>query len=198
MVDLIVKDNFFADPSALRADVLSRGFQTVTNPSDGVAYTGIQVRDPKEWEPALSELLGFPVKVNTSIARINFEGELPNQSIHADHGMGEFAAVGYLTPPQCPATATAFWTDRETGWEEMPTVTEVEARGTTEERVVARLRAQADDASKWAANAVVFARFGRLVVYPTKRFHSRYPFEAFGKTPETARLILAIFFDRAS
>lgn len=197
MLDLIVKDGFIPDVELLRADVLSRGFAPVTNPLDGVIYSGIQIRDNSEFEPALSELLGFPVRVNTSIARINYEGEPLDNGVHADHDLSSHAAVIYLTPEKCPTTATAFWTDKLTGLVEMPRREELVGLGLSEAELVARLQGQLNDLSKWEANAVVFARRGTAVVYRSQRFHSRFPFLAFGKTPETARLVIAVFFSKA-
>lgn len=197
MFDLLVKDDFFADVTALRADVISKGFSTIHNPADGVDYKGIQLRDKAEFADSISDLVGFPVKVNTAAMRINFKGEDPGSAIHADHSMGEFAGVGYLTPKNAPVTGTAFWTDKIYGLEEMPQRGELARLGVTESQLVTHLRAKANDASWWTNSGFIAARPGRFITYPTKRFHSRYPFAAFGETPETARIVLAIFYDRA-
>lgn len=196
MFDLLVKDNFFSDADALRADVLARGFSKVRNPADGLDYTGIQVRDPKEFQNDISELMGFEVHVGVNVARINFAGEIPENSIHADNAHAEFASVGYLCPSGMN-TGTAFWSDKLTGWEEMPTKSYLAENDLDEATVVARLRSQTNDASKWVNSGFIAARPGRFIVYPTKRFHSRYPFSAFGTTPETARIVLVSFFSRA-
>lgn len=196
MFDLLVKDDFFGDVDALRADVLDKGFSTLHNPADGLDYPGIQLRATDEFQDRISELVGFPVKVNTAAMRITYKDELADNAVHADNAMGEFAGVGYLTPKRAPVTGTAFWTDTITGWEEMPTKSVVEALGLPESAVIERLRRQANFASHWTNSGFIAARPGRFITYPTKRFHSRYPFASFGTTPETARLILAIFYDR--
>jgi hypothetical protein len=188
---LIVKDNFFPDVEALRSDVISKGFRTIHNPADGLDYPGIQLRESAEFQESIAALVGFPIKVNTAVMRITYKGELADNSVHSDNNMGEFAGVGYLTPKNAPVTGTAFWTDKETGWEELPETARADVG------IVARLRSQANDQSKWINSGFIAARPGRFITYPTKRFHSRYPFASFGETPETGRIILAIFYDRA-
>lgn len=37
-------------------------------------------------------------------------------------------------------------------------------------------------------------QLGRLVIYESALFHSRWPFEAFGTDPESGRLIAVAFF----
>lgn len=189
MFDLIVKDAFVTDISALRADVLAKGFQTVTNPADGLEYSGVQVRDPQELQAGLAELVGFPVKVATHVARIHLKGDAGRDPIHWDSCMSEYGSVLYLPPPGAPFTGTAFFTDKLTGWSEVPDgVSDLD---------VQRLGSQSRDINKWSSNGFVGAIPGRLVAYPCKKFHSRFPFEGFGETPETARLVIVSFFNRA-
>jgi hypothetical protein len=197
MLDLIVKDRFVSDADALRNDVLSKGFETVVNPGDGLEYTGVQVRNPLEFQDALAKLVGFPVRVRVNAARLHYKGEGGRNAIHADHSMGEFAAVIYLNPDGAPVTGTAFWSDKLTGWEEMPTTVYLAENGLEESAVVARIAGQAGDPSKWVNSGFIASRPGRIIVYPTKRFHSRYPFLAFGDSPATARLVITLFFDLA-
>lgn len=193
--DLLVKDNFIPDADALRADVLAKSFETVKDPA-GLEYTGIQFRDPKEFEKEIGELVQFPVKVRHSVARINYKGELPENAIHPDLYMGEFAGILYLTPPDS-RTGTAFWLNKAFGHSEVATTKWLEEHGIEEEKYVNTLRHQANCAADWHLGGFIAAKLGRFITYPTKRFHSRYPFAGFGDKPENARLIIAIFYDRA-
>lgn len=194
--DLLVKDDFFPDALALREDVLSKPFGTVKDAA-GIEYSGIQVRDPEEFQESIAGLVGFPVKVNISVARLNFKGEFPANSIHPDQYCGEFAGVGYLTLPGMPFTSTAFWSDKTYGLSNQATPEWLSERGLDEAEYVAKLQREANDAKYWNPDGFVAAKLGRFVTYPTRKLHSRYPFEAFGDSPETGRLIIACFFDRA-
>lgn len=197
MFDLIVNDDFFPEVEALRSDVLAKGFQNVVNPDDGLVYTGIQLREPDEFQGRLRRLVGFPVTVRHSIARLNLKGELPHSDVHADNNMGEFAAVLYLTKNKGPATGTAFWRHKGLGICETPDQLWLAEQGISEADYLAKIAVEQNDIKFWEANAVVFAQPGRIVTYPTKRFHSRYPFEGFGTSPDTGRLVIALFYDRS-
>jgi len=51
------------------------------------------------------------------------------------------------------------------------------------------------DLTFWEQYHLVPMKFNRFATYPTCLFHSRWPFEAFGKGPEDGRLIWVCFYD---
>ena len=51
-----------------------------------------------------------------------------------------------------------------------------------------------NDESKWKQDTFVAMKFNRALIYRSELFHSRYPFEAFGDSPENGRLIVVAFF----
>lgn len=114
--------------------------------------------------------------------RLNFGGELPNAAIHSDLGWGTHAAVVYLCEGE---GGTAFWRHKATG------ATRIQQG---DHALLAQVSPDWDDASKWEQVALAPLKFNRAVFYEGERFHSRWPFAAFGDSPETGRLIAVAFF----
>lgn len=191
--NIVVHDDFLNAPEFERLKLLKGSFYDVEGP-DGEIYRRVQVLKRDDLNVRLSAAVGRPVNQQYSIARLNYVGENPNNAIHADSAYSDFAAVLYLnTPEQCRG-GTAFWRHKKTGWEWMPTEKEVRAKGKSPTRVLAQITEDWNNESAWEQVALAEMKFNRVAIYPTKRFHSRYPFEAFGSTPEDGRLIWASFF----
>lgn len=114
--------------------------------------------------------------------RLNYAGEMPNQSIHSDLGWGTHAAVVYL----CEGYGgTAFWKHRATGATRIDVgdVELMEALGDSWERP-----------EDWQMIDLCPLVPNRAVFYEGALFHSRWPFEAFGDNPSNGRLIAVAFF----
>jgi hypothetical protein len=119
--------------------------------------------------------------------RLNYADELPNNEIHADLGWGTYAAVLYLNAPSSVGvvSGTAFWTHKATGADRI--------RG-GEVKLYNDVKDDWNDESKWDQTKFVSAKYNSCIVYRSELFHSRWPFEAFGSTPEDGRLIVVVFF----
>jgi hypothetical protein len=89
-----------------------------------------------------------------------------------------------------PGSGTAFWEHIETGWDQQPTLDQLQAKGLTLEE----FRADWNRANAWRKKSLAGAAYNRLVTYPTVKFHSRWPWTGFGHD-RNARLIHASFFD---
>jgi hypothetical protein len=153
----------------------------------------VHIRDTAEFSDLIAAALGKPVQQSYSLVRLNFAGEPPNAAIHADSGYDEIAAVLYMAKPEDCAGGTAFWKHKKTGFDHWPTEQEIRKLGKSPSRTYATIEADWDNADAWEQLHVSKMEFGKAIFYPTKFFHSRWPFEAFGNGPEDGRLIWVSF-----
>lgn len=186
-------DDFLPDPNAYRAEAVRQKFYDIRGP-DGEVYKNIVVRPTNEFDALLSEKLKRPVTAGYSLLRVNFDGEMPNNSVHSDNGYDRFAAVLYLnTPEQCRG-GTAFWRHKEFGWTNWPTEQQVRQTCQKPAKVYAKLAASYNNPDAWEMVHLAEMKFNRIILYPTTVFHSRWPWAAWGKTVDDARLIWVSFF----
>ena len=191
---LIIRDNFLSDPEKVRAEALAVGFEDRTGP-DGALYKHVQVRPLDEFNTALEKVLGVPVTQTLTMVRANFAGEFPHNPVHSDQICSNFACVLYLNlPAQCQG-GTAFWKHKGTGWDSLPSEKKLRSLGKSPKREYAKVEKDWSSQDAWEQTEVVEMRFNRLIAYPSRRFHSRWPWTAFGTTPDDVRLIWVSFFD---
>lgn len=186
-------DDFLPDPYAYRSEATGRTFYDVKGP-DGELYKNIDVRPSHEMNALLSKRLEKNVKCGYSMVRRNFAGEMPNNSIHSDNGYDAFAGVLYLNLPDQCRGGTAFWRHRKYGFEEFPELGVVKKSGKSPNRVYTQLHKDYNDASAWEQTHLAEMKFNRMVVYPTKNFHSRWPWAAWGTHSHDCRMIWVGFF----
>ncbi len=183
--DLLVANDFLPDPDLVRERGVRSQFGDYAAP-DGQVYKRVAIGEIPEVTRALGALMGRPIKLLGMAYRLNYEGEIPNHEIHADLGWGTYAAVVYLSsPPEGTESGTAFWQHR-TGYERVKPGD-----------VAAVLAVQADwnDETQWEQTAFVRSEYNSAIVYRSEMFHSRWPFSAYGSTPEDGRLAVVVFFD---
>lgn len=182
--DLVVVDNFLERPGEIRGIGVNADYADLQM-QDGVTYKRVSPQELPAVREKLEELMKRPINLLGMGFRLNYAGELPNNEIHADVGWGIYAAVLYLSePPADVESGTAFWR-HESGAERI-------RQGETD--VYAAVKDDWNDASKWEQEKFVSAKFNSCIVYRSELFHSRWPFEAFGSTPEDGRLIVVAFF----
>ncbi len=184
---LTVADNFLPSPEKFREFVLQQKFIDY-KAHDGELYKRVSPQKYNFLNSRIEELVGFKIKVLMSGARLNFKDELPNRAIHADVGFGEFASVFYLSRPEDCKGGTAFWQHKTLGIDAAPEPITAE--------FVKQISPEWERPDNWDLAGFVAMKFNRFITYPTRFFHSRYPFEAFGETPKDGRLIFVVFYDR--
>jgi hypothetical protein len=199
-----VIDNFFPDAAQVRAFALKHDF-SVANEMDGHKYPGTAMFKHPQFQPYLAGLMsaaiGHQVEINVSAFVLAKDGEFTEQWIHADSNCARFAAVIYLFDDH-HEHGTAFWRHKEADEIEMaqPFYDALKVDVSDEaqvEALVAKLKADGEDESKWQMAGFSEARMNRMIYFNSKLFHSRYPRHAFGDSPETGRLITVVFFDIA-
>jgi hypothetical protein len=186
-------DDFLPDALSYRASLLAQPFYDIRH-SDGETYKHISVRPPEEIAPHLAARLGKKVSIDLALGRLNYAGEQPNNAVHTDDAFSAFAYILYLNLPEQCRGGTAFWKHKKYGWTEFPTDQEILATGKSKQRICNMLRADMNNLAAWEQIHVEEMAFNRMICFPCKQWHSRWPFEAFGTEKNEARLINVGFF----
>lgn len=175
-----VFDRFLPDPAAVREHALACKFGDLAA-HDGEVYRRVCMTEVPGLREAIEAQMG-PVQMHAMGYRLNYAGESPNAAVHSDLGWGTHALVLFLTDGE---SGTAFWRHRTTGTERIDP---------GQETLLAQVRPDWNEPNAWQMIDFVAMQFGRALIYEGAFFHSRYPFEAFGSSPEDGRLIAVAFF----
>jgi hypothetical protein len=186
--DLLIVDDFLTEEDL--AIVTERGrsaeFVDYKAEEDGVIYKRVSPQHIQPVVDALTESMGRAPRIYRMGYRLNYEGELPNNEIHSDSGWGTHALVLYLSDvPNGMASGTGFWRHRISGADRIK-AGEIE--------LYEQVKNDWNNVAAWDLKSVVPSRINRATIYKTELFHSRWPFEAYGTTPEDGRLIVVAFF----
>lgn len=165
---------------ALRAEALCAPFVDWPGP-DGEVYKRVCLTDVQGLREAIEAAMG-PVEMLGMGYRLNYGGETPSAAIHSDMGWGTHAAVLYLSEGE---GGTAFWRHKASGAHRIDP-------GDVD--LFDQVRGDWDDAGRWDQVALVEIKLGRMVIYESALFHSRWPFAAFGTDNESGRLVAIAFF----
>ncbi len=179
---MIIEIDNFADAKVFRELAFSADFYDFDAP-DGETYKRVQIVELPEITKKLEQILGS-IQMLGSGFRLNYNGELPNQAIHSDLGWGSHALVLYLSDGP---GGTAFWQHKKTGAKSIK-VGQVD--------LLELIEGDWDSPDKWEQVYLCEGKPGKAVIYPSELFHSRWPFEAYGDSPENGRLIAVAFFNR--
>lgn len=177
-------DDFIADIEKVRWQGVNANFQDRVL-RDGAKYKRVAEAIVPSVLDALSVTMGRPITLDTMGFRLNYAGELPNQSIHTDTGWGTHAMTLCLDPHAPAGNGTAFWTHTATGLDRLRP-NDYDA-----------MFAVADDANHpdaFERTGFEEAKYNRATIYRSELLHSRYPFTAYGSTPADGRLTLVAFF----
>lgn len=190
---LIQVDDFAPDIEEVRKAVIAGGFATEVGP-DGIEYTGISKHEVPHWYELISQAIGKPIIPRLSCFRLNLAGELPHSWLHSDEICAEYASVLYLNQPHQCKGGTAFWRHSALNMDSMPPSEDVIRMGLNPHWFAAMMSREWKDLMFWEQAGFVAMKSNRFITYPTRMFHSRYPFEGFGSGPEDGRLIWACFY----
>lgn len=191
---LLQFDDFAPDAFAVRQAVLAGGFTTEKGP-DGFDYTGISRYEVPHWGEALAQAMGHKIEVKMAFFRLNVAGELPHSWVHSDGICASHGGVLYLNLQHQCRGGTAFWKHGPLQLDALPPVDELEGRGMSAEWFYKMVNREWHDLTYWEQVGFVGMKWNRFITYPTSMFHSRYPFEGFGETPEESRLVWTVFYD---
>jgi hypothetical protein len=200
--NLLVVDDFFDDPDAVRRLALSGTFVDSTEGG----YTGSWNSSAGfEIAPSLRKLaraLGADVVHDPklpfsfrSLTRKQYEKK--RTLVHHDRAV--WVAFVCLTPPSLPQVFTAFYRHRATGLyglHDARKIRQLVAAGKLDlGRLGARLAADSARLSRWVEVARVGYAWNRLIIMRARQFHAAG--RGFGTCPENAKLTLLIPFEIA-
>lgn len=177
---MLIVDDAIPDPLAARELALSAQYIDY-QASDGEIYKRVSFAEVPGFREAIEAKLG-PVNMLMMGYRLNYSGERPNAAIHSDLGFGTHAAVLYLSEGE---GGTAFWRHKATG-ESRIEPGDLELLG--------KIEGHWDDESRWVQIGLCEMKLGRMVIYESAQFHSRWPFGAFGEDARSGRLVAVSFF----
>lgn len=202
-VSMIVVDDFYKDPHAVREAALSLDYP---EPKKAPNYPGRNSRQKllvQELDRIVSSIVNEPLAGSPRDAhghcRISLHADDSNRRyyVHIDPTV-YWSGILYLTLPEHCQGGTEFYRHKETGTDRAPLYPEelkaAGARNYAEagDRIIQR---DSNDLSKWEHLMTVPMRFNRLVLLRPWLWHTAGP--SFGDRPENGRLIQLFFFQRA-
>lgn len=190
---LFIKDDFLPHAHYLRSEALRLPFYDIRFPG-GDLYRRIHIRDTDENKELLEAEIGGPIEQTYSFLRLNYRGELPKDVVHHDSELGGFVGLVYLTLDEHAKGGTALWRHRATKQSRYPSEFEIRKQGKSPKREYAKFDGDWQKSESWELAEMAEMKFNRLVVFPAECFHSRWPHDAFGSSPENGRLIWISFF----
>ncbi len=145
-------------------------------------YGGISRDEALDAVPVFA-LHGLHIIPKRQFFRIYEQGAAQNTFIHADTGLGDYAAVLALGEPGRDNGQLAFWRHRRTGRK---------APDPGDEAGMKEIEADGLEEAPWEQTGLVDMPPNRCVIFPASLFHSRYPRDWAEPWP---RRIETFFFD---
>lgn len=195
--NLIVVDNFYANPDAVRNFALNTEYEELGG-RNWPGRDSLYEHGKEELTPLVSEIVGQKLITKPcnkcSYFRMTKEREYGTQDIHFDPNPGlVWAGVIYLTPTLHPTGGTKFWKHKQTEWEFAPNQQEaIKHNIQSHEDMVNFFNIEGKDRNKWIETDNISFKYNRLVLFNPFIFHSNGDW--FGTTNENARLIQLLFF----
>jgi len=195
---IIIIDNFFKDPDAVRAAAIQSGFKMLPGGTYPGKMTGAFLSP--EIDNAFSSIVGAQTwprpeswygQFRLSLASDPFE-----QWIHFD--FCPWSAIAYMNPTYPAGYGTAFWQHKATGWTEYPETREIMLQGgyvdysDVRERLVLK---DGLDETKWNQMQFVEGVYNRIIIFRPTMFHSHMPKGNFGVNEQDGRLVQLFFFN---
>jgi hypothetical protein len=202
MDSLIVVDDFYADPAAVREYCFGTCRFRSAEPYNYPGWEGDKGADPPELRDALSSIVGGEIEVDRERFtwggfRLITEESGSRPAVHADSG-ADWAGLVYLSPDAPASCGTGFFRHRATGLEAPPTAAEARRFGFSDAVVFDRdvIRPQKCNPDAWELVSWVAPVYNRLVLFRGREcYHA--PLAGFGSTPDNARLTHNFFFNDA-
>lgn len=179
-INLIIVDDFYQNPDAVRNYALSQNFEVSGN------YPGLRTKPylPDDLKQSIQNLIYFAGgKITEWFESSGYTGAfqictaMDRTWIHADH-FNTWAGVCYLTPDAPLSAGTALYKYKDTGEFSLKNK-EVKYDGY--------------DYTKWERSDYVANRYNRIVLYRGDLFHASLDY--FGNNHQNGRLFQTFFFN---
>ncbi len=180
---MLIIDNFETDPDKTRLEAIKANY--ISYKAQDVVYHGIAPTDFSKYKKLFEEHLKKEIKPIVSFYRYYTKDLASPNYIHADMNFCSHIAIQFLHKDLQGGFAT--WSHKETNL--------IKATLPLNEDILKKLRDDSKDENKWNRETLVHSRFNRCVIYDADGFHSHYPKQLWGSTPEDGRLIQVFFFN---
>lgn len=200
MKNIIVIDNFYKDPWAVRDYALTKAkYLSADQLNPDFAGTeslkGIYSDDViKKLEVAIGQSIEVnPKNFAFGVFAKTFARDGTKKEVHVD--ASDWTALLYLSRPEDCQGGTVFFENKKLGWNEIPNEDILHScgYGSRENFVNGDLKDWGKDFSKWHISARVGMKFNRLVLFRAGTlFHAAEGY--FGNTDENCRLLQLFFF----
>jgi hypothetical protein len=196
---LIVVDDFFEDPHAVREAALRLTYPPLQGVFPG--RNSIERLDIPGLDRLVSHLVGEPVRAvnppqSHGKCRITFARDAGTARVHIDPA--HWSGILYLSRPEDCRGGTEFFRHRATGTDRAP-YDDAEAAqwgyASGREMVTQILSRDGLDPAAWEPSMTVPMRFNRLLLLRPWLWHTAG--ENFGDTMENGRLVFLMFFESA-
>lgn len=193
MDNIIVIDDFCEDIDLVVASAHASGFgkwlpnkgEVGTSYYDGMNFWG---HHALMLRPLMLAVKGVIVP-NSMFFRSTNEG-MEQAYIHSDRESGAHTCVAYLSNHTQPS-GTAFYRHIPTGLTEMPSFLEMKELGIFDQLRNDMVTRNPD---AWEQVGFLEGKYNRAVIFEAPLFHSRFPLEGIGTTPEDGRLVWVSHF----
>jgi hypothetical protein len=189
---LVIADDFAPDFQAVRDGALSLDY--CPREYKGAMYNGIGLGFDPGLKEQIEDVMGCGIDPKLCFFRLGLEGDQTTTYIHADTICADWASVLYLNPPDACAGGTSFWRHKELEWDSMPESVMQDGL-LLDARLAEKLNREGNDERFWTRTDHVNMKSNRFITYPTKRFHSRFPYDTWGSSKEQGRLIWVCFYN---
>jgi hypothetical protein len=194
-MSFLVVDNFCPNLDWVAASAHASGFGTWA-PNKGEVgssiYEGMSFwGEHASMVLALMRATGGIVIPNSMFFRVTNVG-MERAYIHSDRESGTNTCVAYLTD-HAEDSGTAFFRHKRTGLEAMPSFAEMHESGLMDEL---REDMVSRDPAKWEQLDYVQGRKNRALIFPAPLFHSRFPLDGIGTTPDEGRMVWVSHFHK--
>ncbi len=192
LTSLKIIDDFYPLPEELKACALS--LPDKDEVWDGHTYHGGRRYEHEGFKQIMASRLSTAVDAPVEFVIQSFvvatKGFETTQWIHADLGLGQYAAVLHL---HNTGGGTAFWKHRQTGQEWISPEMLEQLGGP--EKTAAQIQQEGQSEDAWEMVSLAGAKFNRIAIYPSALFHSRWPKDVAAETVEDGRITWIAFFN---
>lgn len=200
--DIIIADNFYADPDQVRAFALRQ--EWIQRDALPASFPGTESKRcffPKELVSRFANLVGGPITVDPvrnsfGAFALTLDVDEPKKTVHVDGR--QWTGIIYLTPNEICRGGTNLFKHRATGLVRAPTDREAIDRGYGSRNAFLKevLISDARSVNAWDLDFSVEMRFNRLFLFKGgERFHA--PDGYYGRRQDEGRLVQLFFFDEA-
>ena len=198
---LMVVDDFYADPGAVREMALNRSRWLPDKEVDGVKY-GVETGNSfytDEIVACFERMIGCGIDFHPAMMAFgvfSMYGENARVDLTTHYDETEWSAICYLTPDELCRGGLSFYRHRETGLIGPPDDKEARRLGYSDAGEFLKLRYFPDklDPAAWEKIDEVPMRFNRTVLLRGSRLFHRAA-SGFGSAPENGRLTHRFFFN---